>query len=131
MESEELLALDVGAKRIGVARANTIARIPEPLTTIEVDGTEVEQLNELAKDQDVKKLIIGLPRNQSGAETQQTLAVQAFAERLTGFEIIWQDESLTSVAAEEKLQQSGKNYSKGDIDALAATQILSDYLESL
>ncbi len=128
---EEVLALDVGGKRIGVARANTVARIPEPLATILVDGTEVEQITELAKAHDVTKLVVGLPRNQSGDETAQSQLVRDFAAKLEGFEIIWQDESLTSVNAEEILQQSGKKFSKTDVDSLAAAQILNDYLGSL
>ena len=43
--------------------------------------------------------------------------------------IVFQDESLTSVMAEDRLKASGKPYEKGDIDAMAATIILQDYLE--
>ena len=45
-------------------------------------------------------------------------------------DIVYQDESLTSVMAEEKLKSSGKPYEKADIDALAAALILQDYLET-
>ncbi len=131
MDSEELIALDVGEKRIGVARANTIAKLAEPLTTINVDGSEVEQINDICEKHDAKKLVIGLPRNQSGEETKQSELVRDFAEHLKEYEIIWQDESLTSVSAEEKLRQSRKKFEKSDIDSLAATQILSDYLGTL
>lgn len=132
MQAEEILALDVGGKRIGVARANTIARIPEQLDTIIVDGTEVNQIIALAKGSDVRKLVVGLPRNQSGDETKQTQAVKEFVAQFDKeFEVIWQDESLTSVAAEEQLMQSGKSFKKGDIDSLAAVQILKDYLDRI
>ena len=43
--------------------------------------------------------------------------------------IVFQDESLTSVMAEQRLKSYGRPYAKGDIDAQAATIILQDYLE--
>lgn len=131
MQPEEILALDVGSKRIGVARANTLAKIPEPLLTLNVDGTEIDAINNLASELGATKLIIGLPRNQSGEETEQTEIVRLFAQKLEHFEIFWQDESLTSVSAEAILQQSGKKYGKAEVDALAAAQILKDYLDQL
>jgi len=131
MGQEEIIALDVGGRRIGVARANSVARIPEPLATITVDGTELEQINDLAAELGARKLVIGLPRNQQGEETAQTQTVKDFAAKLDGYELIWQDESLTSVAAEDSLQKSGKAYAKADVDALAAAHILKDYLDSL
>lgn len=130
-DSEEIIALDVGGKRIGVARASTIAKIPEPLPAVNVDGTELEQIKKLTEEYQVTKLIVGLPRNQSGEETEQSQIVRDFASKLKGYEIVWQDESLTSVNAEVFLQQSGKNYTKADIDSFAAAQILNDYLETL
>jgi putative transcription antitermination factor YqgF len=70
----------------------------------------------------------------SGEETGQTELVKEFVtRRLDGFElpVRYQDESLTSVGAEQELQRRGKPYSKGDIDALAATTILQDYMETI
>jgi putative Holliday junction resolvase len=128
MQAEEIIALDVGSKRIGVARANSIARIPEALETVLVDGEEISRIEQIADGLSAKKIVIGLPRNQSGDETLQSQYVRDFAQKLERFDIIWQDESLTSVSAEASLQQSGKNYSKADVDALAAAQILMDYL---
>jgi len=129
MKSEEILALDIGGKRIGVARANTIARIPEALETILVDGNEVERIKDIATELGATKLVIGLPRNQSGDETSQSAHVREFAKKLDGFEIVWQDESLTSVIGEEFLRQNRKTYTKADIDSMAAFQILKDYLD--
>lgn len=132
MQAEELICLDVGTKRIGVARANTLARIPEALFTIEVDGSEIQAITDLAAELGTSKIVVGLPRNQSGEETQQSQFVRDFAEKLSdNFEIIWQDESLTSLVAETELKAKGKKFSKGEVDAIAARQILQDYLESL
>jgi putative Holliday junction resolvase len=129
-----LLGLDVGERRIGVALGDDIGRLAAPLTTLSVDGTELVQLQRLMLENDVTDFVVGLPRNMSGEETAQTEVVKDFVvRRLNGFElpVHYQDESLTSVAAEQELQQRGKPYAKGDIDALAATHILQDYMEGL
>ena len=128
-----LLALDVGERRIGVAVADTMGRIASPLTTLDVDGLEIVSLQRLLLEHGADELVVGLPRNMSGEPTQQTEAVKEFViRRLLGFEVpvAYQDESLTSVLAERELKQRGKPYTKADIDALAATLILQDYVEA-
>lgn len=125
-----LLALDVGTKRIGVAVADITVPIAIPLTTLDVDGTELEKLAGIIKEKSVDKVIIGYPRNQSGYSTDQTEVSEVFGKRVMAYaDIVFQDESLTSVMAEERLKRSGKPYEKSDIDALAAAIILQDYLE--
>ncbi len=125
-----LLALDVGTKRIGVAVADSLVPIAVPLQTIEVDDTEVAAIQKIVAEKSVEKIIIGYPRNQSGDPTPQTEVTKAFAARLgDAVPIAFQDESLTSVIAEDRLKAAGKPYQKGDIDALAAAIILQDYLE--
>jgi putative Holliday junction resolvase len=129
--STSLLALDVGEKRIGVALADSAVRIAIAYDTIDVDGTEIEQVARLIGFENVDIVVIGYPRNQSGEPTKQTEYVEKFAGQLNDIApaIVYQDESLTSVQAEERLKASGKPYAKGDIDALAASLILQDYLE--
>ena len=75
--------------------------------------------------------MVGYPRNQSGEPTQQTAYVEQFVEALQPVDatIKYQDESLTSIKAEDILKKRKKPYEKGDIDALAASLILQDYLE--
>lgn len=126
-----ILSLDVGTKRIGVAVADTSVTIATPLTTLNVDGTEIEELIKIINEKSAVKVVIGYPRNQSGDATEQTAISQAFGEKLEGIiEIDYQDESVTSIAAENLLNASGKPYTKADIDSLAASIILQDYLES-
>jgi len=67
-----LIALDVGTKRIGVAVADSVVPIAVPLATIDVDGREIELIQGIIKEKSVKKVIIGYPRNQSGESTDQT-----------------------------------------------------------
>lgn len=127
---DRLLCLDVGEKRIGVAVADTGVKIAIPLTTIEVDGTEIEQILRLYGQERAKVLVVGYPRNQQGETTAQTVYVEDFTKNLQEFtNIEFQDESLTSVQAEERLKSRGQKYSKGDIDAEAAAIILQDYME--
>lgn len=125
-----IIALDVGTKRIGVAFADEKTPIAIPLETVEVNGDEVRTIAEIIKARNVQMVVVGYPRNQAGNPTQQTGFAEEFASHIRDYaEVFFQDESLTSVMAEESLRASGKPYSKADIDALAATIILQDYLE--
>lgn len=130
MTAKNLIALDVGEKRIGVASANTSIRIAIPTTTISVDGSEIKAIAEIVVRESVDTIVVGYPRNQSGEPTAQTVFVETFTEKLKDLAPIkFQDESLTSVTAEQRLKSRGKPYGKEDIDAEAAVIILQDYLE--
>ncbi len=126
-----VLALDVGEKRIGVATGDSDLRIAMPYDTISVDGNELTTLLALIEQEGVRRIIVGYPRNQSGEVTQQSQVVEQFVSRLEALpiegDIIYQDESLTSVLAKERLDQLAKPYQKADIDAMAACIILEDY----
>lgn len=130
----KLIALDVGSKRIGVAKADSNVRIAIPSGTIEVDGNEFSQIASFARVYGTDCFIIGLPRNSKGEETAQSNYVRNFAKALKKAmpeaKIRFQDESLTSVEAEERLDRRKKKYHKGDIDAEAAAIILQDFLEN-
>lgn len=130
-QSKTYLALDIGEKRIGVAAGDDVVRIAVPLDTVEVDGSELSRLARLIVDHEPDIVVIGYPRNQSGEVTAQTAFVEEFAKKLTDIApgIEFQDESLTSVLAEQRLKSYKKPYSKADIDAQAAALILQDYLE--
>jgi putative Holliday junction resolvase len=130
-EMGTIAALDVGEVRIGVATAHSIARIATPLTTLHNDDTILRQLQELCRKERITRIVVGLPRGLNGQSTAQTARVEAFAKRLEQSLVVpisWQDEALTSVQATSELEHRGRSYSKGDIDALAATYILEDYL---
>jgi len=129
---KSILSLDVGEKRIGVAVGNTAIRIAMPIDTLEVDGTELERIAQLVVNEDVDTIVVGYPRNQSGEPTAQTQFAETFAKQLVDMvpHLKFQDESLTSVLAEQQLKSYGKPYTKGDIDAVAASLILQDYLEA-
>ena len=105
-------------------------RIAVPYDTIVVDGSELRAIAELAVRESANKFIVGYPRNQQGEATAQSEYVERFAEQLTDIApYLFQDESLTSVIAENRLKSRGKQYVKGDIDKEAAAIILQDYME--
>jgi putative holliday junction resolvase len=131
--AHSVIALDVGERRIGVAHADTAVRFPVPYGTLDVDGYEFERLREIVAELEPALIIVGFPRNQQGEETAQTQYIKEFAKKLDAFQIdiIFQDESLTSVLAEKYLKSQNKPYTKADIDAHAAAIILGDYLEDV
>ncbi|MDL2363615.1 MAG: Holliday junction resolvase RuvX [Patescibacteria group bacterium] len=126
-----VLALDVGMVRVGVAIASLIALLPRPLVTLQQDETFFEKLKVIVSEEEVGAIVVGYPRGMQGQQTQQTDAIVAFTEELKEHiiqPIYLQDEALTSKHAETELIARGKQYQKGDIDALAATYILDDFL---
>lgn len=131
-KNKTILALDVGEKRIGVAKAVAPVKIAVPVTTLVVDGTELHQLEKIIASENAEVIVVGYPRNQSGEATAQTVYAEAFAASIESFvsSIQFQDESLTSVMAEDQLKSDGRPYEKADIDARAAVLILQDYLEA-
>lgn len=134
MKSKKLMALDVGTRRIGVALADSAIKISIPFTTVEVSENKDDTIRELAKIiafENIDTLVVGLPRNQSGEETAQSAYTKEFVRNFEDIvdEIYFQDESLTSVQAENLLKSYKKPYTKGDIDMNAAALILQDYLE--
>ena len=121
----------MGEKRIGVSVADTGVRIAVPFTTVEVNGDEINAIAEIVVKEGADTIVVGYPRNQAGEATAQTAYVEAFVRKIETLAatIAYQDESLTSVMAEQQLKSHNKPYSKGDIDSQAAAIILQDYLE--
>ena len=138
----KLLALDVGEKRIGVAKADTSVKIAVPAGMIPVDGGEIPAISRLCKVQNLAVIVVGMPRNLQGQLTAQSEYVKNFVKNLNKtlvldkpnnktIRIYFQDESLTSVQAKENLKNRPFSKKSGDIDAEAATIILQDFLENL
>lgn len=128
LQNYQILALDVGQKRIGVARAASQVRLVEPLEIIQADGQiEFVRLQELLLKFKPRILVIGLPFDKEGKSGHQADLIKIWVKNLiekTKFkgEIVYQDETLSSQAA-------SKNSSKtGLVDDLAAGVILEDYL---
>lgn len=140
MTIEHILAFDVGEKRIGVAFADSQVKLASPLPALRYSDDIALDIIRLAIDKKADVLVIGNPRNNRGDETVQTdfcqkVADQIIAEisdRQLAIKVAMQDESLTSVIAEQRLR-SRRNFKPemlrdGTIDSEAATIILEDYL---
>lgn len=116
--------MDVGSRRVGLARGSSAARIAEPLKVVPADKA-IDELAELALGAD--GIVIGLPRGLDGQETAQTDLVRQWANQVQAKinkPFYWQDEALTSVAAE-----TGGGLT-AEVDAAAASVILQDFLNS-
>lgn len=121
------LGIDVGSARIGVARINSIAQIAEPLVVIPSDDKKFETLNRLITEHSIDLVVVGLPRNMNGETTKQTEYVREFTQNFKetcSIEVVFQDETLSTVAAAERTTKTTKNIE----DAVAAAVILEDYI---
>lgn len=131
MSKNNLLGLDVGEKRVGVAIVADGLSVPRSLPTLANDDNLFAELGNIISNRAIDRVVVGLPRNLRGEETAQTAYVRSFSDKLaasTSLPITFQDEALTSVMAEDSLNLTGKTFQKSDIDSLAARTILSDYL---
>lgn len=129
MNPSQLLALDVGKKRTGIARASAVAKIAEPLMSVETDKL-LGCLKKLITEYSIDGLVIGLPRSLNGEDTDQTRWTRQWAEALKPqlkAEIYWQDEALTTQTAEAWVKDKKGGH---DIVAHAAAVIMDDFLKT-
>ena len=130
------MALDYGEVRIGIAMSDLLQTIASPFETYKRKGQEqdIEYLTNLAKENSVLKIVVGLPLNMDGTEGERAEKTRNFGAKLQeslGIEIVYVDERLSSVEAEEMLIQSGMRREKRKevIDKVAAAIILESYLK--
>lgn len=127
-----ILGLDVGDKRIGTALASVIAQLPQPAGVISSEGPVYDHIKNLAKQEDVNLVVIGIPRNLAGEETAQSQKIREFAAGLAeniDIPIEFADESLSSKRADQLAHDTQlQNVSQ---DSLAACFILEEFLGSI
>ena len=136
-----ILAVDVGARRVGLAISDASRTLARPLETIAV-SSEADAVDRVARriaeldadDEGIAAIVVGLPTSLDGNPTPQTAAVRAFIARLqqkTALPIATEDERLTSREAESRLAVREKNWRKrkAQLDAVAASVFLQDYLD--
>ena len=131
-DNPQILSLDIGDRRVGVAIASANTKLARPLITLINDDKLIANIRDIIKENQVETLVVGLPRTLDGQDSDQTKKVRLVIEQLTrqlSVKIESQDEALSSVRAEEELSTHGKIFKKADIDKLAACFILEDYLE--
>ena len=135
---EVLIALDYGARRIGVAVGQTTTGTASPAGTIDVSATpDWGALDRCVRDWTPARLLVGVPYNMDGTETVLTGTCRAFGrdlQRRYGLPVEFVDERLTSVAAQSDLREARRTGARSrrvrreDIDANAARLILETWL---
>lgn len=133
---ERILGLDLGDKTIGVAISDPLQLTAQSLTTIERIGRKKDfrALEEIIKEYDVKKIVLGLPINMNGSLGPQGEKTKIFGERIKnrfGIDPIYVDERLTTVSAERILIEADmrRENRRKVIDKVAASYILQTYLD--
>jgi putative pre-16S rRNA nuclease len=134
---ERILALDLGARRIGLAVSDELGWTAHGLPTLERVGPrkDVVRLRGVVDEYRICKIIVGLPRNMNGSLGPQAHLVLEFIERLKDklkLDVIPWDERLTTQAAERVLIEGDVSRAKRrkKVDQVAAVLILQGYLDS-
>ena len=128
----KIMALDVGTKRIGVALSDYLHVIATPHSCVqrEPEKKAIEEITRIAKENNVEKIVVGVPKNMDGTEGFQAKNCIEFSQKIVGFDIILEDERLTSEEAEERLRERKVDFrkNKGLVDIESACVILEQYL---
>ncbi|MDA8359528.1 MAG: Holliday junction resolvase RuvX [Actinomycetota bacterium] len=135
-----MLAIDLGARRIGVAvsdKARTIAFVrPAILRSGDADRDRTAIVS-VAADHDVTTVVVGLPLSLDGREgraataaRQEAAALQSCLET-TGVQVTVCDERFTTVTASRSLREAGKpaRKARASVDSAAAAVLLQAWLE--
>jgi putative Holliday junction resolvase len=132
-----ILAVDPGSKRVGVAISDPTGTIAQGLMTVQAApaASLATRLAEIAKTQDAKRVVVGLPRRMDGSYGPEAAAAQALAadiRKASGLPVELLDERLTTVAAERAMIEGGVRRAKrrAGIDQVAATLLLQSHLDS-
>lgn len=132
------LCFDLGDKRTGIASGDDETKLVSPAEVIAAPLQSEALMQSLLRMIDLHRpgaLVIGLPLNMDGTEGAAAKATRVFAAKLsekTNLPIHFQDERLTSYAADQRMAQSGRTHKqkKQLRDALAAAEVLRDFFET-
>jgi len=131
------LAIDLGDKRTGIAVGDDETGIvaPEIVLSVPVGPALLDAVGKQVERHAPGVLVVGLPMHMDGTEGDRAMKARAFGEELStllGLPVEYQDERLTSAAADWEMARSGLTHGqkKRLRDALAAAVILRDYLDS-
>ena len=130
----KIVGLDIGKKRIGISISDIMGLIAHPVETIqrEPENLAIEKIKKICKENNVKKIVAGLPKNMNNTIGEQAQDCIDFANNFKDeYEIIFEDERLTSKQAEYILAQTGRKYTKAKklVDLKSACIILQQYLD--
>ncbi|MCF7845948.1 MAG: Holliday junction resolvase RuvX [Candidatus Peribacteraceae bacterium] len=130
----KLLALDFGEKRIGIAVGDSKIGVAAARDFLVNDGDALTNLVELVEQENIEKILFGLPLG-FREETEQTHQARTFAESLdakVAVPLEFIDERFTTKLAEKNLQNANLNSreQKNLVDSESARIILQEYLDS-
>ena len=138
--SVQLIALDYGEARIGVAGSDALGLLAHPLETVasQPRGVALARIASIYRDRKATAVVIGLPIREDGTAGAAASKVQAFAASLKPYlpaeaVLLYQDEYRSTVEATARLQASGKRTKSHQplIDQAAAVVILQNYMDAL
>ena len=131
-----LLAFDYGTKNIGVASGQTITHSANSQPALKAkDGIpDWHQIEKLLKDWQPDLILVGLPLNMDGSESELSQRARKFANRLHGrfgVKVEMIDERLSSFEAKGEVMERGgsRDYKNNPVDSIAARLILESWLE--
>jgi putative Holliday junction resolvase len=132
----KILGIDYGDKRIGVAISDPDRMVAFGKTVIQNESLEkaVGAVKNLCEEEKITEIVLGLPLNMDGTETEQTDKVKKFKDSLEQaikLPINLHDERMTSVESDGILNTLGVrgNARKEEQDKIAASLILQNYLD--
>ena len=132
------LGLDLGTRTLGLAISDTTLTVATSLKTIRFNENDynslIPDLKDIINEYDIKKMILGFPKNMNntiGDRGKTTLEFKELLEREINIEVILQDERLTTVEATKYMLEAdlSRKKRKNKIDSLAANIILQTYLD--
>ena len=129
----KIMGLDVGTKRIGVAISDYLHVIANRVCCIERNKDSIKEIVKIAKENNVKIIVVGVPYNMDVTCGSQGHDCIKFASSINGFEVVFEDERLTSETAEENLRERKIDFrkNKGFVDIESAGIILEQYLSKI
>ncbi len=133
-----ILAIDYGDVRVGLALTDPLNITAQGLETLVINGSDkkfISGIRKIISESDVKKVVLGNPKNMDGTESLKSLKIKELVPQIKklGVEVILWDERLTTVSAYKTMRElniSQKNKNKV-ADKLAAVYILEGYLASI
>ena len=131
-----ILGVDFGRARIGIAVSDELGLLAHPVKTIPASRDAAKLIGEIAREKNVERVVIGLPRHMNGSLGEAAGAALAFSEKLRKLlpcEVVTWDERLTTIAANRALRDGGQKTrdSRSVVDQVAAQMILQGYLDGL
>lgn len=132
---KRIIAIDYGAKRVGIAVTDPLKMFAIPVTTIPNDKNFWGNLTNLFAEYEIEKIVLGYPLKEDGSKSTSTELVEKFHEQLQKkikYPIVYVDERYSSEIARQHIIESvsskKKRRDKSLLDKNAAAVILQDYL---